>query len=403
MAKETFTRTKPHVNVGTIGHIDHGKTTLTAALLAVLAERGKAKQKSYSDIAKGGTVRDATKTVTIAVSHVEYESDKRHYAHIDCPGHADYIKNMITGAAQMDGAILVVSAADGPMPQTREHILLARQVGVPALVVFLNKIDLVDDEELLELVELELREMLSHYKFPGDEIPIVRGSSRPALENPGDPAASKPILDLVQAMDEYIPDPVREIDKPFLMPIEDVFSIKGRGTVGTGRVERGRVKVGDSIEIIGFGVKKPTTVTGVEMFQKTLDEGVAGDNVGVLLRGIEKNDLERGQVLCKPGSITPHTKFEAEVYVLSKEEGGRHTPFFKGYRPQFYIRTTDVTGSILNLLSEDGSEAEMCMPGDNIKMTVELGSPIAMEDALRFAIREGGKTVGAGVVTKILE
>ncbi|MDR3617837.1 MAG: elongation factor Tu [Paludisphaera borealis] len=403
MAKETFSRTKPHVNVGTIGHIDHGKTTLTAALLAVLAARGQAKSKSYSDIAKGGTVRDATKTVTIAVSHVEYESDKRHYAHIDCPGHADYIKNMITGAAQMDGAILVVSAADGPMPQTREHILLARQVGVPALVVFLNKIDLVDDEELLELVELELREMLSHYKFPGDEIPIVRGSSRPALENPSDPTAAKPILDLVQAMDEYIPDPVREIDKPFLMPIEDVFSIKGRGTVGTGRVERGRVKVGDSIEIIGFGVKKPTTVTGVEMFQKTLDEGVAGDNVGVLLRGVEKDDLERGQVLCKPGSITPHTKFEAEVYVLSKEEGGRHTPFFKGYRPQFYIRTTDVTGSILNLLSEDGSEAEMCMPGDNIKMTVELGSPIAMEDALRFAIREGGKTVGAGVVTKILE
>ncbi|AMV36394.1 elongation factor Tu [Planctomyces sp. SH-PL62] len=403
MAKETFTRTKPHVNVGTIGHIDHGKTTLTAALLAVLAARGQAKSKSYSDIAKGGTVRDATKTVTIAVSHVEYESDKRHYAHIDCPGHADYIKNMITGAAQMDGAILVVSAADGPMPQTREHILLARQVGVPALVVFLNKIDLVDDEELLELVELELREMLSHYKFPGDEIPIVRGSSRPALENPADPVAAKPILDLVAAMDEYIPDPVREIDKPFLMPIEDVFSIKGRGTVGTGRVERGRVKVGEAIEIIGFGVKKPTTVTGVEMFQKTLDEGVAGDNVGVLLRGVEKNDLERGQVLCKPGSITPHTKFEAEVYVLSKEEGGRHTPFFKGYRPQFYIRTTDVTGSILNLLSEDGSEAEMCMPGDNIKMTVELGSPIAMEDALRFAIREGGKTVGAGVVTKILE
>ncbi|OJW07053.1 MAG: translation elongation factor Tu [Planctomycetales bacterium 71-10] len=403
MAKETFTRTKPHVNVGTIGHIDHGKTTLTAALLAVLAARGKAKSKSYSDIAKGGTVRDASKTVTIAVSHVEYESDKRHYAHIDCPGHADYIKNMITGAAQMDGAILVVSAADGPMPQTREHILLARQVGVPALVVFLNKVDLVDDEELLELVEMELRELLSHYKFPGDEIPIVRGSSRPALENPDDPTAAKPILDLVNAMDEYIPDPVREIDKPFLMPIEDVFSIKGRGTVGTGRVERGRVKVGEAVEIIGFGVKKPTTVTGVEMFQKTLDEGVAGDNVGVLLRGVEKNDLERGQVLCKPGSITPHTKFEAEVYVLSKEEGGRHTPFFKGYRPQFYIRTTDVTGSILNMLSEDGSEAEMCMPGDNIKMTVELHTPVAMEDSLRFAIREGGKTVGAGVVTKILE
>ncbi|MGA8348398.1 MAG: elongation factor Tu [Isosphaeraceae bacterium] len=403
MAKETFSRTKPHVNVGTIGHIDHGKTTLTAAILAVLAEHGKAKTKSYADIAKGGTVRDATKTVTIAVSHVEYESDKRHYAHIDCPGHADYIKNMITGAAQMDGAILVVSAADGPMPQTREHILLARQVGVPALVVFLNKIDLVDDEELLELVELELRELLTHYKFPGDEIPIIRGSSRPALENPKDAAAAKPILDLVKAMDEYIPEPVREIDKPFLMPIEDVFSIKGRGTVGTGRIERGKIKVGDAVEIIGFGAKKPSTVTGVEMFQKTLDEGVAGDNVGVLLRGVEKNDLERGQVVCKPGSITPHTKFEAEVYVLSKEEGGRHTPFFKGYRPQFYIRTTDVTGSILNLLSEDGSEAEMCMPGDNIKMTVELHSPIAMEDSLRFAIREGGKTVGAGVVVKILE
>jgi len=403
MAKETFTRTKPHVNVGTIGHIDHGKTTLTAAILAVLAEHGKAKTKSYADIAKGGTVRDATKTVTIAVSHVEYESEKRHYAHIDCPGHADYIKNMITGAAQMDGAILVVSAADGPMPQTREHILLARQVGVPALVVFLNKIDLVDDEELLELVELELRELLTHYKFPGDEIPIIRGSSRPALDNPKDTAAAKPILDLVKAMDEYIPEPVREIDKPFLMPIEDVFSIKGRGTVGTGRIERGKIKVGDAVEIIGFGAKKPSTVTGVEMFQKTLDEGVAGDNVGVLLRGVEKNDLERGQVVCKPGSITPHTKFEAEVYVLSKEEGGRHTPFFKGYRPQFYIRTTDVTGSILNLLSEDGSEAEMCMPGDNIKMTVELHSPIAMEDSLRFAIREGGKTVGAGVVVKILE
>ncbi|WP_165220042.1 elongation factor Tu [Aquisphaera insulae] len=403
MAKETFTRTKPHVNVGTIGHIDHGKTTLTAAILAVLAARGKAKTKSYADIAKGGTVRDATKTVTIAVSHVEYESEKRHYAHIDCPGHADYIKNMITGAAQMDGAILVVSAADGPMPQTREHILLARQVGVPALVVFLNKIDLVDDAELLELVEMELRELLSHYKFPGDEIPIVRGSSRPALENPTDDKAAQPILDLVKAMDEYIPDPVREIDKPFLMPIEDVFSIKGRGTVGTGRIERGKVKVGDAVEIIGFGAKKPSTVTGVEMFQKTMDEGVAGDNVGVLLRGVEKNDLERGQVICKPGSITPHTKFEAEVYVLGKEEGGRHTPFFKGYRPQFYIRTTDVTGSILNLLSEDGSEAEMCMPGDNIKMTVELHSPIAMEDSLRFAIREGGKTVGAGVVVKILE
>ncbi len=402
MAKETFTRTKPHVNVGTIGHIDHGKTTLTAALLSVLAANGHAKKKDYADIAKGGTVRDANKTVTIAVSHVEYESEKRHYAHIDCPGHADYIKNMITGAAQMDGAILVVSAADGPMPQTREHILLARQVGVPALVVFLNKIDLVDDEELLELVELELRELLTHYKFPGDEIPIVRGCSRPAYENPTDPAAAKPILDLVKAMDEYIPDPVRDIDKPFLMPIEDVFSIKGRGTVGTGKIERGKVKVGDAVEIVGFGQKLASTITGVEAFQKTLDEGQAGDNVGVLLRGVEKNQLERGQVICKPNSITPHTKFEAEVYVLSKDEGGRHTPFFKGYRPQFYFRTTDVTGSVLNLLSEDNSEAEMCMPGDNIKMTVELHTPIAMEENLRFAIREGGKTVGAGVVTKIL-
>jgi elongation factor Tu len=402
MAKETFARTKPHVNVGTIGHIDHGKTTLTAALLAVLAAKGQAKTKSYADIAKGGTVRDATKTVTIAVSHVEYESDKRHYAHIDCPGHADYIKNMITGAAQMDGAILVVSAADGPMPQTREHILLARQVGVPALVVFLNKVDLVDDEELLELVEIELRDLLKHYGFPGDEIPITRGCSRPALENPTGPDAQK-VLELVGTMDSYIPEPMRDIDKPFLMPIEDVFSIKGRGTVGTGRIERGIIKVGDAVEIVGFDHNKNSVVTGVEMFQKTLDQGMAGDNVGVLLRGVEKTDLERGQVICKPGSITPHTKFEAEVYVLSKDEGGRHTPFFKNYRPQFYFRTTDVTGTVLNLLSEDGSEAEMCMPGDNIKMTVELLTPIAMEQNLRFAIREGGKTVGAGVVTKILQ
>jgi len=401
MAKETFSRTKPHVNVGTIGHIDHGKTTLTAALLAVLAAHGQAKAKAYADIAKGGTVRDANKTVTIAVSHVEYESEKRHYAHIDCPGHADYIKNMITGAAQMDGAILVVSAADGPMPQTREHILLARQVGVPALVVFLNKIDLVDDEELLELVEMELRELLTHYKFPGEEIPITRGCSRPALENPTGPQAQA-IMDLVKTMDDYIPEPMRAIDKPFLMPIEDVFSIKGRGTVGTGRIERGIIKVGDAVEVVGFNNNKNSVVTGVEMFQKTLDQGQAGDNVGILLRGVEKTDLERGQVVCKPGSITPHTKFEAEVYVLSKDEGGRHTPFFKGYRPQFYFRTTDVTGSVLNLLSEDGSEAEMCMPGDNIKMTVELHTPIAMEESLRFAIREGGKTVGAGVVTKIL-
>ena len=402
MAKETFTRTKPHVNVGTIGHIDHGKTTLTAALLSVLAANGHAKKKDYADIAKGGTVRDASKTVTIAVSHVEYESEKRHYAHIDCPGHADYIKNMITGAAQMDGAILVVSAADGPMPQTREHILLARQVGVPALVVFLNKIDVVDDEELLELVEMELRELLTHYKFPGDEIPITRGCARPAYDNPTDPEKAKPILDLVKTMDDYIPEPIRAMDKPFLMPIEDVFSIKGRGTVGTGRIERGVVKVGDAVEIIGFNANKNSTVTGVEMFTKTLEQGQAGDNVGILLRGVEKTDLERGQVVCKPGSITPHTKFEAEVYVLSKDEGGRHTPFFKGYRPQFYFRTTDVTGSVLNLLSEDNTEAEMCMPGDNIKMTVELHTPIAMEESLRFAIREGGKTVGAGVVTKIL-
>ncbi len=401
MAKDTFVRKKPHVNVGTIGHIDHGKTTLTAAILAVLAAKGQAKAKAYSDIAKGGTVRDATKTVTIAVSHVEYESENRHYAHIDCPGHADYIKNMITGAAQMDGAILVVSAADGPMPQTREHILLARQVGVPALVVFLNKIDLVDDPELLELVEIELRDLLKHYGFPGDEIPIIRGCSRPALENPEGPE-SKAILELVAAMDSYIPEPAREIDKPFLLAIEDVFSIKGRGTVGTGRIERGRVKVGEAVEIIGFDRNKNSVVTGVEMFQKTLDEGIAGDNVGVLLRGVEKDDLERGQVVCKPGSVTPHTKFECEVYVLSKDEGGRHTPFFKNYRPQFYFRTTDVTGTVVNLLSEDGSEAEMCMPGDNIKMTVELITPIAMEEKLRFAIREGGKTVGAGVVTKIL-
>jgi elongation factor Tu len=402
MAKETFTRTKPHVNVGTIGHIDHGKTTLTAALLSVLGALGQAKKKDYADIAKGGTVRDSTKTVTIAVSHVEYESEKRHYAHIDCPGHADYIKNMITGAAQMDGAILVVSAADGPMPQTREHILLARQVGVPALVVFLNKIDLVDDPELLELVEIELRDLLTHYGFPGDEIPLTKGSAKPAYDSPSDPTASKCILDLVKTMDEYIPEPERQIDKPFLMPIEDVFSIKGRGTVGTGRIERGKIKVGEAVEIVGFNNNKNSVVTGVEMFQKTLDEGIAGDNVGILLRGVEKNDLERGQVVCKPGSITPHTKFEAEVYVLSKDEGGRHTPFFKNYRPQFYFRTTDVTGTVLNLLSEDGSEAEMCMPGDNIKMVVELHTPIAMEEKLRFAIREGGKTVGAGVVTKIL-
>ncbi len=403
MAKETYVKTKPHVNVGTIGHIDHGKTTLTAALLQVLSVASGGKIKTYADIAKGGTVRDATKTVTIAVSHVEYESVNRHYAHIDCPGHADYIKNMITGAAQMDGAILVVSAADGPMPQTREHILLARQVGVPALVVFLNKIDLVDDEELLELVEMELRELLTKYKFPGDDIPITRGCARPAYDHPKDPAKNQCIFDLVKTMDEYIPEPIRDKDKPFLMPVEDVFSIMGRGTVGTGKIDRGVVKVGDTVEIIGFERNKTTTVTGVEMFQKTMEMGEAGDNVGILLRGVAKTDLERGQVICKPGSITPHTKFEAEVYVLSKEEGGRHTPFFKNYRPQFYFRTTDVTGSVLNLLNpDDGGEAEMCMPGDNIKMVVELITPIAMEENLRFAIREGGRTVGAGVVTKIL-
>ena len=402
MAKQKFERTKPHVNVGTMGHIDHGKTTLTAAITKVLHDNDPSTSFTpFDQIDKAPEERQ--RGITIQIAHVEYETPNRHYAHVDMPGHADYIKNMITGAAQMDGAILVVSAADGPMPQTREHILLARQVGVPALVVFLNKIDLVDDEELLELVEYELRDLLKHYKFPGDEIPITRGCSRPALENPTDPVASKCIMDLVQTMDDYIPDPVREIDKPFLMPIEDVFSIKGRGTVGTGKIERGKIKVGDAVEIVGFDRNKNSVVTGVEMFQKTMDEGMAGDNVGILLRGVEKNDLERGQVVCKPGTITPHTKFEAEVYVLSQSEGGRHTPFFKNYRPQFYFRTTDVTGSVLNLLSEDGSEAEMCMPGDNIKMIVELHTPIAMEQSLRFAIREGGKTVGAGVVTKILQ
>jgi elongation factor Tu len=398
MAKDNFKRTKPHVNVGTIGHIDHGKTTLTASILAVQATKGLANTKSYADIAKGGTVRDETKTVTIAVSHVEYETDKRHYAHIDCPGHADFIKNMITGAAQMDGAILVVSAADGPMPQTREHILLARQVGVPALVVFLNKIDLVDDPELLELVELEIRELLTKYGFPGDEIPIVRGASKPALDNPKDPAANKCIGELMDAIDAYIPEPVREIDKPFLMAVEDVFSIEGRGTVATGRVERGIVKVGEEVEIVGLSPdKRKVVVTGVEMFNKTLDTGQAGDNVGCLLRGIKREEIERGQVLAKPNSITPHTKFECEVYVLSKEEGGRHTPFFSGYRPQFYFRTTDVTGSA-NLMGN----AEMCMPGDNARLSVELMVPIAMDDGVRFAIREGGRTVGSGVVTKIL-
>jgi elongation factor Tu len=417
MAKDVFTRTKPHVNVGTIGHIDHGKTTLTAALVMRSAVKNKITtfkgkhvedpaKDVYKAIAKGGTERDDLKTVTIAVAHVEYETPNRHYAHIDCPGHADYIKNMITGAAQMDGAILVVAANDGPMPQTREHILLARQVGVPKIVVFLNKIDTVDDPELLELVELELRELLSKYEFPGDEIPIIRGSSLPAMQCAGkDDKACESIDKLFEALDTYIPTPERAEDKPFLMSIEDVFSIKGRGTVATGRIERGKVKVGDDVEIVGLS-KQPrkTVVTGVEMFNKTLEFGLAGDNVGVLLRGIERTDIERGQVLAKPGSITPHTKFEANVYVLAKEEGGRHTPFFAGYRPQFYFRTTDVTGSVTELVAQDGSKAEMCMPGDNIKMVVELipEMPIAMEEQLRFAIREGGRTVGSGVVTKIL-
>src|SRR5215831_16884155 len=402
MAKEVFSRTKPHVNVGTIGHIDHGKTTLTASIVARQGYKNKVEKiKSYKEIAKGGTERDELKTVTIAVAHVEYETPNRHYAHIDCPGHADYIKNMITGAAQMDGAILVVAANDGQMPQTREHLLLARQVNVPYIVVFLNKIDTVDDPELLELVEMEMRELLSKYGFPGDDIPIIRGSSKPALDSGGkDDAACKCIDQLMDALDSYIPDPQREEDKPFLMSIEDVFSIKGRGTVGTGRIERGRCKVGDEVEIVGL-MKAPrkTTVTGVEMFNKSLEYGMAGDNVGVLLRGIERTDLERGQVLAKPGSITPHTKFEADVYVLSKEEGGRHTPFFTGYRPQFYFRTTDVTGAVTL-----PSGVEMCMPGDNVKVSVELiaDSPIAMDEGLRFAIREGGRTVGSGVVTKIL-
>jgi elongation factor Tu len=413
MAKEVFSRTKPHVNVGTIGHIDHGKTTLTAALTLrsaflnkITTFKGKKVDDPAADvykaIAKGGTERDDLKTVTIAVAHVEYETANRHYAHIDCPGHADYIKNMITGAAQMDGAILVVAANDGPMPQTREHILLARQVGVPRIVVALNKVDTVDDPELLELVEMEVRELLSKYEFPGDEIPIVRVNALAAMQSGGkDDAACKCLDELFSTLDSYIPTPQRAEDKPFLMSIEDVFSIKGRGTVGTGRIERGKCKVGDEVEIIGLmKASKKTVVTGVEMFNKTLEFGVAGDNVGVLLRGIERTDLERGQVLAKPGSITPHTKFEAQVYVLSKDEGGRHTPFFNGYRPQFYFRTTDVTGSVTL-----PAGVEMCMPGDNVKVTVELmpDSPIAMEENLRFAIREGGKTVGSGVVTKILE
>lgn len=398
MAKESFERKKPHVNVGTIGHIDHGKTTTTAAILAVQAAKGLAKFKAYSDIAKGGTVRDETKTVTISVSHVEYETANRHYAHIDCPGHADYIKNMITGAAQMDGAILVVSACDGPMPQTREHILLARQVNVPDLVVFLNKCDLVDDPELLELVEMEVRDLLTHYGFDGDAVPIVRGNAKGALDNPADPKFNECIGKLMDALDAHIPEPQRIVDKPFLMAVEDVFSIEGRGTVATGRIEQGKVKVGEKIQIIGLKDTAESVVTGVEMFNKTLDEGMAGDNVGLLLRGVKKEDIQRGQVLAHGGSITPHTKFECEVYVLGKDEGGRHTPFFSGYRPQFYFRTTDVTGAATLL-----GGAEMCMPGDNVKLEVELGKPIAMHDNSRFAIREGGKTVGSGVVTKIIK
>jgi elongation factor Tu len=399
MAKQKFERTKPHVNVGTIGHVDHGKTTLTAAITKVMAMRGAAEFRAYDQIDKAPEER--ARGITISIAHVEYQTENRHYAHVDCPGHADYIKNMITGAAQMDSAILVVSAPDGPMPQTREHILLARQVEVPAMVVFLNKVDLMDDEELLELVELELRELLSKYDFPGDDIPIIRGSGRAALESTSTDLGApeyKPILDLMAAVDSYIPTPVRDIDKPFLMPIEDVFAIKGRGTVVTGRIERGKVKVGDTIEIIGMTEEAPkrTVVTGVEMFLKTLDEGIAGDNVGTLIRGVERTEVERGQVLAIPGSIKPHKQFKAEVYVLKKEEGGRHTPFFPGYRPQFYIRTTDVTGAIT--LPEG---MEMVMPGDNVQMGIELIVPVAMEEGLRFAIREGGRTVGAGVVTKI--
>ena len=396
MGKEKFVRTKPHVNVGTIGHIDHGKTTLTAAIVKVQSKRGKAKEIKYADIAKGGIVRDETKTVTIAVSHVEYETDNRHYAHVDCPGHADYIKNMITGAAQMDGSILVVSALDSVMPQTREHVLLARQVGLNHIVVFLNKCDAVEDAEMLDLVEMEVRELLSKYKFDGDNAPIVRGAALPALNS--DAKWEKSIDELLAALDSYIPQPMREVDKPFLMAVEDVFSIKGRGTVATGRIERGIVKVNDEVEIIGFDRGAKSVVTGVEMFRKQLDEGQAGDNVGCLLRGIDKEAIERGQVLAKPGSIKPHKKFEGEVYVLKKEEGGRHTPFFTNYRPQFYIRTTDVTGSV-DL--PDG--VKMVMPGDNITMTVQLLTTVALEEQMRFAIREGGKTVGAGVVTKILE
>ncbi len=400
MSKQKFERTKPHINVGTIGHVDHGKTTLTAAITAVMAAKGLATYIPYDEVAKASISqgrRDATKILTIATSHVEYSTDKRHYAHIDCPGHADYVKNMITGAAQMDGAILVVSAADGPMPQTREHILLARQVGVHNIVVFLNKVDLVDDPEILDLVEVEVRELLTKYEFPGDKITVIRGSAIKALQDPNG-EASKPILDLVNALDTEIPEPKRDIDKPFLLAIEDVFSITGRGTVATGRIERGKVKLNEEVEIVGIKDTRKTVVTGIEMFRKLLDEGIAGDNVGLLLRGIEKTDIERGQVVSKPGSITPHKKFKGKVYILTKEEGGRHTPFFNNYRPQFYFRTTDVTGSI-----KLPAGIEMVMPGDNVLMDVELITPIAMEKEVRFAIREGGKTVGSGVVTDIVE
>jgi elongation factor Tu len=395
MAKEAFQRTKPHVNVGTIGHVDHGKSTLTAGIVEVQSKKGMAKPISYADITKGGTVRDATKTVTIAVSHVEYESPQRHYAHVDCPGHADYVKNMITGAAQMDGAILVVSAADGPMPQTREHILLARQVGVPAVVVFLNKVDLVDDPELLDLVEMEIRDLLSKYQFPGDKTPVIRGSATAALQ--GTPEGNKAIEELMNAIDSFIPLPVREIDKPFLMCIEDVFNIEGRGTVVTGRVERGELNKMSDVEIVGLKDTRKTTATDIEMFRKLLDKASAGDNVGILLRGTRKEEVERGMVLAKPGSIKPHTKFKAEVYVLSKEEGGRHTPFFNNYRPQFYFRTSDVTGTVK--LAEG---VEMVMPGDNVSVDIELIAPVAMEKGQRFAIREGGRTIGAGRVADVL-
>jgi elongation factor Tu len=393
VAKQKFERDKPHVNVGTIGHIDHGKTTLTAAITTVLAEKGNAEARSFESI--DNAPEEKARGITIATSHVEYQTDNRHYAHVDCPGHADYVKNMITGAAQMDGAILVVSAADGPMPQTREHILLARQVGVPYIVVFLNKADMVDDEELLELVEVEVRELLSEYDFPGDDIPFITGSALKALE--GDEASKQKILELADALDTYIPEPVRELDKPFLMPVEDVFSITGRGTVATGRVEQGIIKTGDTVEIVGIHDTTSTVVTGVEMFNKILDQGQAGDNVGCLLRGTKREEIERGQVVCKPGSITPHTKFKSEVYVLKKEEGGRHTPFFTGYRPQFYFRTTDVTG-----VAKLPEGVEMVMPGDNVQMEIELIQPIAMDQGLRFAIREGGRTVGSGVVSEII-